>query len=106
MSSLCLEVASQTPHEYKQGMRKLAALVKPGGSLIIYGVQDNSTGFYTVGDVSFKVLCVTSDLAVEAMRDAGITGISVEKIKDVPVSVLKTGVRVLSFMFLRGIKCA
>ena len=108
MSSLCLEVASQTPQEHKQGMRKLATLVKPGVSLIVYGVEGNCTGFHIVGDASFKVICVTLVLAVDAMRDAGIADISVEKMEDVPVSVLKTGVcvHVLSFMFLRGVKCA
>ena len=106
MSSLCLEVASQTPQEQKKGMRKLATLVKPGVSLIIHGIEGNCTGFYIVGDASFKVICVTLVLAVDAMRDAGIADISVEKMGDVPVSVLKTGVRVLSFMFLREVKCA
>lgn len=51
-------------------------------------MEDNHRGFYTVSDVSLsKVLCVTSDLAVDAMRDAGITDNSVEKMGDVRTCV-------------------
>ena len=105
MSSLCLEVASQTLEEYKQGMCKLAALVKPGGSLIIYSMEEYcGPEFYIIGDLRFKILNVSLDVAVEAMRDAGVTDISVQKIRDAPQTV--EGSYVMSFMFLQGTKCS
>ena len=42
--SLVLEGASSSPEEYKSNFIHLSSLVKPGGSLLLYGVE-NQVGF-------------------------------------------------------------
>lgn len=101
MSSLCLEAASQTPTEYKNGMKKLAKLLKPGGALLIYGEEVKSgPQVYVVDGRKFKNFGITPDFATEAMVEAGITDVNVEHIADLP-PVAGT---VYSMIFFSGTK--
>ena len=52
--SLVLEGTSDSIDGYASNASKLGKLVKPGGLILIYGVE-NKRGFYVVGDESFQV---------------------------------------------------
>ena len=85
ISSLCLEAVMQTSAEYKRGVEKLAKLVKPGGLLLLVGAELKSgPEVYGVGDQSFKGFSVTTELAVQAMKEAGMSDVSFEKVIDAP----------------------
>ena len=78
--SLVLENTSTTRYEYKTGMAKLGALVKPGGVLLFTGAEHRGErSVYTVGDATFNYLGTTVDFVTEAMTSAGFDIISVDK---------------------------
>ena len=103
MSSLCIEAVAGTREEYAQGVKKLAKLVKPGGTLLLFGGEiQGQEGFYEVGEEKFRAFGVPSDVAVEAMANAGVSIATLQKLTDVPEDVEES--RVMSFLFVRGIK--
>ena len=101
ISSLCLEAVAQTYAEYKQGMTKLAELVRPGGVLVIYGAELTSgPSVYLVGNQTFRSFGVATDQAVKAMREAGITDIKVEMLNTTQTMIETKW----SHRFIRGIR--
>ena len=76
LCSLVLDATASTLDEYRSNVSRLSQLVKPGGSLFYYGVE-NKRGFYTVGDRNFPSLCVSDELVVKAFHDAGFHNVSV-----------------------------
>ena len=66
---LCLVSACESIHLYREGLQKLSALVRPGGSIVASDVLGES--FYMVGDLKFPVLSVTRDIIYQALIDAG-----------------------------------
>ena len=78
--SLVLESTSTTQSEYKTGMAKIGALVKPGGVLLFTSVEhQGERSVYTVGDARFNYLGTTVDFVTETMRSVGFCEISVDK---------------------------
>ena len=99
--SLVLEGTSSTRSEYKDDMAKLAALVKPGGLFLLYGIdRQGENGFYDVGDYRFKDISITAEYAMEAMRDAGCSDVIIDRneLHD------QTDPNAAAFMFLKGTK--
>ena len=87
ISSMCLEAVAQTPEEYKNGVDKLAKFVKPGGLLLLLGLElVSGLAAYGVGDHDQKFKCfgITPELAGEAMTEAGMSDITIKKLNDVP----------------------
>ena len=70
MSSLCIEAVARSHEEYTQGMKKLANLIKPGGTLLIFGHGElpGEDGFYVVGEEKFRGFGVAQDAALEAVK--------------------------------------
>ena len=54
---------------YREGLRKLAALVRPGGSIVASDTIGSTS--YTVGDVAFPTINLTRDDISQALLDAG-----------------------------------
>ena len=77
MCSLVMEGASSTTDEYCSNVARLARLVKPGGSIFYYGVE-NKTGFYSIGDRNFQNVHVPEELALKAFREAGFDNITLK----------------------------
>ena len=69
--SICLEAACKTFAEYKDGVRKLVGLLKPGGFLLMF-VEERET-FYMVGKKKWDVLYLTLEQVKEALVEAGTT---------------------------------
>ena len=102
MSSLCIDAVAGTREEYVQGVKKLAKLVKPGGILLLFGVEiKGEEGFYVVGEKKFRAFGVSSDVTVKAMTDSGISGVDVQMLK-IPESEKDS--RLIAFVFIQGIK--
>ena len=100
ISSLVLEVVSQSSEDYKRNIKKLPKLVKLGGSLFLYSAESSGSGFYLAGDQKFKAFSVSKAHAIESMTEAGFCNITCEKVDDSPE---RTGV-VWSHNFFKGIK--
>ena len=66
---LCLRTACESVDTYREGLRKLAALVRPGGSIV--GSEALGGTFYTVGDARFHGVFLTRDDISQALIDAG-----------------------------------
>ena len=76
-TSLCLEVVCATFAEYKDGVRKLVGLLKPGGFLIMF-MEERET-FYMVGKKRWDVLYLTLEQVKEALVEAGTTILVAER---------------------------
>ena len=62
---------SHSLEEYRENVKKLAALVKPGGYLTIIQSWDGS--YYGVGEHNFHSLRITDEQFEEAVKGAGLT---------------------------------
>ena len=77
--SLVLEGASRNIDGYASNASKLGKLVKPGGLILIYGVE-NKRGYYDIGDRKFPNVYITPEFAVQTFKDAGFYNISLDKL--------------------------
>ena len=94
ISSLVLESVANTHEEYGLLMRRLGKLVKPGGLLLIYGVE-SKVGFYNAG-VKFRDVGVNSRIAMSSMKDAGFCDLTISKFATTQDQYPMT------FMFMKG----
>lgn len=82
--SLCLMSCSNSEDEYRAGVRKLSSIMKPGGLLLIYSTQKNPEDedpFYIVGSHYFHDLKVTYELHTSALKEAGLSILSIDHLK-------------------------
>ena len=75
-TSLCLEAACTTFAEYKQAVKKLVGLLKPGGFLLMLIVERET--FYMVGEKKWFCLYLTLEQVKEALTEAGTAILVVE----------------------------
>ena len=68
-TGLCLEVVCSTYTEYKEGVKKLVRLLKPGGFLLMF--TEERTTFYMVGGKKWSCLYLTLEQIKEALVEAG-----------------------------------
>ena len=94
ISSLVLESVASTQEEYGLLMRRLGQLVKPGGLLLIYGVE-SKVGFYNAG-VKFRDVGINSTIAMSSMKDAGFCDLTISKFATTQDQYHMT------FMFMKG----
>ena len=78
ISSLVIDTVPQTFEEFAMLLKRLGGLVKQGGALLLYFVEDPS-GFYLVGDNKFYTFSVTSQSAESAVAAAGFRNIKVSE---------------------------
>ena len=90
---LVLEASASTQDEYYECLKRLATLIKPGGSIFYYGAE-NRAGYYTVGDRSFPTVCVSEQMALEAFKNAGFSDITINRAPEFEPDK--------SFRFIRG----
>ena len=69
-TSLCLEAACHSYEQYKMAVKKLVAMLKPKGFLVMLVVEEET--FYVVGQVKWKCLFLTSNQIMEAIKEAGL----------------------------------
>ena len=78
ISSLVLQSVAKSPDEYVTYTSRLKNLVKPGGTLILYGIE-NKNGYYVVGDNKFQDLHVTTKFMITTLVEARFTDIIVDR---------------------------
>ncbi|KAJ8368553.1 hypothetical protein SKAU_G00085810 [Synaphobranchus kaupii] len=71
LSSLCLEAACKDLETYRRALQSIAALLKPGGVLVLIGVLNES--FYIVGQQRFSCLVLSQSFIEETLRDLGFS---------------------------------
>ena len=94
ISSLVLESVANTHEEYGTLLRRLGKLVKPGGLLLIYGVE-NKVGYYNAG-VKFRDVGINSRIAMSSMKDAGFCDLTISKF------ATSQDQYPITFMFMKG----
>jgi 2-polyprenyl-3-methyl-5-hydroxy-6-metoxy-1,4-benzoquinol methylase len=76
ISSLVMEAVSKNHHEYRSNIARLGNLVKPGGTVLYYGVE-NRAGYYSFKGKTFPNVHVTADFAVSAFENVGFVDVIV-----------------------------
>ena len=76
--SLVMEGSARNHDEYVSNVVRLGKLVKPGGLIMIYGIE-NKVGYYMVGGRKFPNVHVTAEFAVSTLQEAGFVEITVDK---------------------------
>ena len=79
ISSLVLEGTSDSIEEYTSNVSKLGKLVKPGGLILIYGIE-NKRGYYVIGDRKLPNIHVTPEFAMQTFKDAGFSNFTLDKL--------------------------
>ena len=70
MCSLVIEGASSTEDDYCSNIKRLGTLVKLGGKIFYYGVE-NKVGYYTIGDRNFPNVHIDHHFSLRAFENAG-----------------------------------
>ena len=76
VSSLVMEAVSRDLEEYQLNISRLGKLVKPGGTILYYGVE-NREGYYSLpNNEKFPNVFATAEHALTAFERAGFTELS------------------------------
>ena len=75
--SFVLEGTARNLDEYASNTAKLGKLVKPGGLILIYGVE-NKRGYYEIGDRKLPNVHATNEFTVQALEDAGFHNLTLD----------------------------
>ena len=103
ISSLCIEAVIKSKDEYQPMLEKLVSLVKPGGHLLLYGVESQGgSGYYVVGDETFSSVGRSLKFALHAMAECCMEIITTKYFKD--VQEVEEDPKVASFYFIHGEK--
>ena len=79
ISSLVIDTIAQNYAEFVQLLNRLGGLVKQGGTLMLYFIENWSSGSYPVGDHKFYTFPVSLHNAESAVAEAGYNNIKVNK---------------------------
>ena len=77
MDSWCLAPACETREAYEKGIAKLAGLLKPGGTLMIFASQRTQPGSYSAGSAVFKSLPLSGEYVAKVLQEQGFSEVSV-----------------------------
>ena len=77
MDSWCLAYACARKEMYEKGIAKLAGLLKPGGTLMIFASQRNQPGSYMVGSTTFNSLPLNGEYISKVVQEQGMCEVSV-----------------------------
>ncbi|KAJ8256668.1 hypothetical protein COCON_G00188200 [Conger conger] len=70
-SSLCLEAACKDLETFRRAIGSIAALLKPGGTLMLTGILNQS--YYFVGKQRFDCLVLTKSVVEETVKGQGFS---------------------------------
>ena len=79
MSMLCIENGCLTQEEYKAAVKRIATLVKRGGSLLLYssvrnrGEHDQTPGYYYVGETKHIQVALPLKFVLKTLEENGFT---------------------------------
>lgn len=78
MDSWCLAYACETREAYEKGIAKLACLLKPAGTLMIFATRREKQGSYSTGSAVFKSLPLSGEYVSKVLQDQGMSEVSVK----------------------------
>ena len=81
IESGCLLAACTTTESFKKGLVTLSHLLKPGGTIIMWGSDrsmEQPTIVYTVGDKEYISLRAEKEFVVDAMKEAGFSSVHMQ----------------------------
>ena len=81
MTSFVMEGVSTDLDDYQEKIARLGRIVKPGGLLLVYGVQ-NTLNYVPIGHRKFPNIEVTHDFAVQAIERAGFGEIYIDTLPE------------------------
>ncbi|MBN3315894.1 NNMT methyltransferase, partial [Atractosteus spatula] len=79
LTSLCLEAACKDQDTYRQALKNVASLLRPGGVLVMIGVLNET--FYVVGEHRLSCLPLTQSFVKDAV---GALGFSIKTFDTIP----------------------
>ena len=109
-SSCCLESSCSKREVFDQNVKKLSALIRPGGRLMLFLTErkmEPESGFYYVGSRKFDIVSVNSAYVTSLLKEIGF--------RDVKSSLCVGNEKLLStfqdknilgYMFVSGEKCS
>ncbi len=99
---LCLPGASKTEEEYKAVVARVATLLKPGGRIVMYEVEDPENSYYTYHTWKFHWLPTSENLVKTALDSAGFEDVQIEKLSteglDLPTTSGETNYKATMFI--------
>ena len=81
MTSFVLEGIASDLDNYQEYVARLGKLVKPGGLIMLYGVQ-NTLNYVPIGHRRFPNIYVTHDFAVQAIERAEFHDIKIDTLRE------------------------
>ena len=77
-TAFVVEAVANSYEEYKHLLFRLTRLIKPGGHLLLCGVEDSQ--YYVIGDVKFRDIPLSSAMVVDAIRGCGFSDLKLNKV--------------------------
>ena len=106
IESACLTVSCFTREKFADGVKKLAALLKPGGTLLTYAPErsmDTINSLYYPGMKPQPALNINGKYAAEVLKQQGFTDVTLKvRISDTPNAYC--GKKALGYRFVSGKK--
>ena len=105
-SILCLQAACQTKEECLAGIARMAPLVKPGGKIILYFVDQERAqkAFYCVGSEMFFSLPISKDSIVKEIKSSGFCDLKLTTLPRDQVTIELTSDLITGFYFVSATK--
>ena len=103
-SCLCLEYVCQSTEDYREGVAKLARLLKPGGTLLMQ--SDENVDAWTFADVKIQTHPISREVLRETLKSAGFSHIAIDTLphESLPADVLETVSNITSTVFVTAKK--
>ena len=107
-SSCCLESVCSTRETFKQNVKKLSALVKPGGRMMLYLSERNmepESGVYYTGSQRHVIVSLSAPFVADVLRSIGYSSVKNISCPGDP-KLLHTfqDENLLGYMFVSGVK--
>ena len=103
-SCLCLEYVCQSTEDYREGIAKLARLLKPGGTLLMQ--SDENADAWTFAGRRMQANPISREVLIESLESAGFSHIVIDTLpyESLPADVLDTVSNITSTVFVTATK--
>ena len=103
-SCLCLEYVCPTIEDYREGIAKLARLLKPGGTLLMQ--SDENVRAWTFAGTRIQANPISREVLMDSLESAGFSHIAVDILpyESLPEDVLETVSNITSTVFVTATK--
>lgn len=108
-SSCCLESSCSKREAFESNLKKLSALLRPGGRLMLYLTErkmDRESGFYYIGSQKHAIVSVNAEYVADLLRSIGFSDVRCSTCRPTDLTLLHTfqDESILGYMFVSGEK--